>query len=90
MNTINQQRIEKMEKLLKESLTPSKLDIVDSSHLHAGHAGAKSGKGHFELHIVSNQFSGLAPLKRHQLIYQALGNMMTEDIHALSIKASSQ
>jgi len=88
MNSINQQRIERMMLLLNASLSPSKLSIIDNSHLHVGHAGAKTGMGHFELEIVSQKFSGLPSLKRHQLIYKALGDMMQTDIHALSIKAS--
>ena len=88
INQVNQQRIERMTELLNESLSPSHLSIIDNSHLHAGHAGAKTGLGHFELEITSQKFSGLAPLKRHQLVYNSLGDMMQTDIHALSIKAS--
>jgi len=89
MNSINQQRIERMTQLLKASLSPSHIAIIDNSHLHAGHAGAKTGLGHFELDIVSEMFAGLPTLKRHQLVYTSLGDMMQTDIHALSIKASS-
>ena len=88
MNSINQQRIERMTQLLEASLTPTHLSIIDNSHLHAGHAGAKTGMGHFELEIISQTFAGLPPLKRHQLVYDALADMMKTDIHALSIKAS--
>ena len=89
MKNINSKRIQQMEQLLNEALNPTELSIIDNSHLHAGHAGAKSGKGHFELFIVSDKFTGLTPLKRHQLVYDSLGDMMTEDIHALSIKANT-
>ena len=82
----NQQRIEKMKDLLTESLTPTFLEITDDSHLHAGHAGAKSGKGHFTVTIESQSFNDLSRLKQQQLVYQALGNMMQDDIHALVIK----
>ena len=85
---INQQRITRMKQLLEASLFPSELTIRDESHLHAGHAGAKSGKGHFDLVIKSEKFRGMLPLKRHQLVYQALGDMMQADIHALKISAS--
>ncbi|MEZ5444257.1 MAG: BolA family protein [Gammaproteobacteria bacterium] len=63
------------------------MDIVDESHLHAGHAGARSGRGHYRLRIVSRQFEGLLPLARHRAVYEALGEMMQTDIHALSIEA---
>ncbi|TQV87467.1 BolA family protein [Aliikangiella coralliicola] len=86
-NTIdNQQRIERMTDLLNQSLAPTKLEIIDDSHLHAGHAGAKSGKGHFTVIIQSGQFEGLGRVKQQQLVYQALGDMMQTDIHALVIK----
>ena len=82
----NQERIDKMKVLLTESLTPTFIEIGDDSHLHAGHAGAKSGKGHFTVTIESSCFNGLSRLKQQQLVYQALGEMMQNDIHALVIK----
>ncbi len=63
------------------------LDVTDESHLHAGHAGARDGRGHFRVHIVSNRFEGLARLARHRLVYQAVGDLMTTDIHALAVTA---
>lgn len=87
-NEINQQRINRMKALLETALSPSKLNIIDESHLHAGHAGAQTGKGHFNLTVKSDKFDGLLPLKRHQLVYQTLGDMMQTDIHALKINAS--
>jgi len=84
----NQLRIEEITKRLESSLSPSGLTVIDESHLHAGHAGAKTGKGHFAVTISSSQFEGLLPLRRHRLIYQALGNLMDTDIHAIRIKAS--
>ena len=82
----NQQRIEKMKSLLTQSLEPTQLEIIDDSHLHAGHAGAKSGKGHFTVIIQSLKFDTLSRLKQQQLVYQSLGNMMQQEIHALIIK----
>lgn len=82
----NQQRIQAMTEKLQSSLQPSYLDITDDSHLHAGHAGAQSGKGHFTLTIQSEKLNGLIKVKQHQLIYQTLGDMMQTDIHALSIQ----
>jgi len=86
MNDINQQRIERITQLLENALVPSELHLHDESHLHAGHAGAKSGKGHFSLSIKSERFQDLTPIKSHQLIYHSLGDMMQTDIHALRIK----
>lgn len=67
-------------------LEPQRLEIVDDSAKHAGHAGAKEG-GHYRLTIVSPRFAGCATMQRHRLIYEALGPMMRGEIHALSIKA---
>jgi BolA protein len=80
-------RIERMRSRLHEALRPTVMDVVDESHLHAGHAGARSGRGHYRLRIVSRQFEGLLPLARHRAVYEALGEMMQTDIHALSIEA---
>lgn len=68
-------------------LQPESLDIIDDSAKHAGHAGAASGGGHYQLTIVSKQFAGKPQVARHRLIYQALGDMMQRQIHALSITA---
>lgn len=69
------------------ALEPQSVDIVDDSALHAAHAGARSGGGHFRLTIVSARFAGLGTLARHRLIYQALGDLMNRQIHALAIEA---
>ena len=69
------------------SLKPEHIEIQDDSASHAGHAGAKSGGGHFFLTIVSDAFAGQATLARHRAIYDLLGDMMQKQIHALSIKA---
>lgn len=68
-------------------LQPESMDIVDDSAMHAGHAGAASGGGHFQLTIISKAFAGKPQVARHRLIYQALGDMMQRQIHALSITA---
>ncbi|NQY25731.1 MAG: BolA family transcriptional regulator [Piscirickettsiaceae bacterium] len=68
------------------ALEPSYLDIQDDSALHAGHAG-NTGGGHYTVTIVSEQFSGLALIKRHRLVYEAAKSLMNTDIHALSIRA---
>jgi len=83
----NQARIEMISARLHAALQPEELQIEDESHLHAGHAGAKEGKGHFRVLLRAYQFEGLPPLKRHRLVYEALGELMETDIHALSIEA---
>jgi BolA protein len=69
------------------TLEPAELELVDESHLHAGHAGARSGGRHYRLSIASDRFTGRRPMERHRLIYAALGDLMQRDIHALSITA---
>lgn len=68
-------------------LAPELIEVIDDSHLHAGHAGARSGGGHYSLSIVSAAFDGKNTVSRHRLIYDALGDMMRQDIHALAIQA---
>ena len=72
---------------LYHDLEADLVEVDDHSHLHAGHPGAASGGGHFEVLVISKIFEGLATLARHRLIYQSMGDAMTQDIHALSIKA---
>lgn len=86
---LNPERIQRMQALLNEAFAPSALTITDDSHKHAGHGGGAHGHGHFSLHIVSAAFAGMLPLARHRAIYAALGQMMVDDIHALSIKAEA-
>lgn len=81
-------RVAKIEALLNEAFSPSRLLIKDQSHLHAGHAGAEDGRGHYDVTIVAEAFAGQRPLARHRMIYDALGSLMETDIHALRIKAS--
>ena len=82
-------RVEKIKIRLGKALSPEKLEIADDSHLHKGHAGAASGAGHYSVVIVSDKFSGRNLVQRHQLVYQALSDMMPGEIHALSIRALS-
>jgi len=79
-------RIERITEKLNVALKPTALNIIDESHLHAGHAGAKGGLGHFRMTIASEHFEGLRALQKHRLVYDALGDMMKTDIHALSIE----
>ncbi|MCG6933683.1 MAG: BolA family transcriptional regulator [Gallionella sp.] len=70
-------------------LEPLHIEIIDESHKHAGHAGARGGGGHYVLHIVSARFAGNNTVARHRMIYSALGDMMKREIHALTIQASA-
>jgi BolA protein len=72
---------------LERRFTPTFLDIVDEGHLHAGHAGAADGRGHFRIKIMAAAFRGLAPLARHRLVYAAVADLLETDIHALAIDA---
>jgi BolA protein len=69
------------------TLEPVAIEITDDSAKHAGHAGAASGGGHFQLAIVSSRFAGCKTMERHRLVYDALGPLMRREIHALSISA---
>lgn len=82
-------RTERLERRLRDALQPALLSIVDDSHRHAGHAGAADGRGHFSVEIVSERFAGLPVVRRHRLVYQAVGDLMQTDIHALSIRAAT-
>ena len=83
------ERVDMIREKLTAALSPVQLDIIDESHLHAGHPGARSGGGHFNVTIVSNAFEGENLLARHRMVYDALGDAMKTDIHALSIKANT-
>jgi len=86
---VSRKRIAEIERFLREAFQPAHLLVKDQSHLHAGHEGAKDGRGHFDVTIVSNAFKGKRQLARHRLIYDALGTLMKTDIHALRIQAST-
>lgn len=68
-------------------LQPRRVELIDDSAKHAGHAGARSGGGHYRLLIVSESFCGKSTLARHRLVYDALGELMRSKIHALSIQS---
>jgi BolA protein len=72
---------------LQAAFTPQELLIKDQSHLHAGHEGAKDGRGHFDVTIVSDQFATANRVQRHRMVYDALSELLETDIHALQIKA---
>ena len=70
-----------------QCLQPTRVVVTDDSHKHAGHEGARDGRGHFSVVVVSEAFRGVAPLARHRQVYAAVGDLMETDIHALAIKA---
>ena len=72
---------------LEKKFQPTELLIKDQSQLHAGHEGAKEGKGHFDVTIVSQAFDGVNRVQRHRMVYAALSKLIETDIHALRIKA---
>jgi BolA protein len=80
-------RIAAIRARLEAAFAPAQIDIIDDSARHAGHAGARDGRGHFKVHIVSAAFAGMPPLARHRAVYTALGELMQTDIHALQIEA---
>lgn len=69
------------------ALAPTQLEISDDSHKHVGHEGARDGRGHFSVLIVSPRFAGMNAIGRHRAVYEAVGELMLTDIHALSIRA---
>ena len=82
------QRAQEIRRRLTEVFAPSRLEVVDQSHLHAGHAGAReTGGGHFQVTIVAAVFTGKTPIQRHRMVHDALRDMMPSHIHALSIRA---
>ncbi len=74
---------------LNEHFAPDELEVIDDSERHRGHPGARDGRGHFVVRIVSDHFAGLPRLARHRLVYAAIGELMRSDIHALNIEAIS-
>lgn len=86
---MTEERVAAIRRRLEENLDPVELEIIDESHLHRGHPGARDGRGHFRVRIVSDVFHGLPRLARHRRVYAAVGDLMKTDIHALNIEANS-
>ena len=80
-------RLDKIRTRLQAALTPLEIDIGDESAMHAGHAGAASGGGHYTVRIVSDRFEGIKLVMRHRLVYDSVHDMMHKEIHALAITA---
>jgi BolA family transcriptional regulator, general stress-responsive regulator len=77
--------VQEIRRRLESALHPLELEVLDEGYKHAGHAN--EGKGHFHVHIVSADFVGMLPIKRHRMVYAALEGLMDNGIHALSIDA---
>jgi BolA protein len=80
-------RVARIREILTREFAPTALDIEDQGHLHIGHAGARDGRGHFRVRIVSPAFAGQSPVVRHRAVYGALAEMLKTDIHALAVEA---
>lgn len=72
---------------LQQRFAPLELAVRDDSAQHAGHAGARDGRGHFTVRVVSKDFADHSRVERHRMVYAALGDLMQTDVHALSISA---
>ena len=83
---MSEARRARIEAKLRERLAATHVELLDESHLHAGHAGAASGAGHFRATIVSQQFAGLSRLEAQRLVYRALSDEMGDQIHALTMR----
>lgn len=86
---MSERRVERIRALLEAALAPERLEVIDESHLHVGHAGARDGRGHFRIRIGCSNFAGKPRIVRHRMVYAALGDMMETDIHALAIEEES-
>jgi BolA family transcriptional regulator, general stress-responsive regulator len=82
-------RVEAIRALLQAAFSPSELEVFDDSHLHIGHEGARDGRGHFRVRVISAAFADMNPVARHRAIYAVLDSLLQTDIHALSIQASA-
>lgn len=80
-------RADRIRDALGAAFATAEVGVVDDSARHAGHAGARDGRGHFNVEVVSPAFEGLGPIARHRAVYAALDALMATDIHALSIRA---
>ena len=76
----------RIEAKLREGFEAAFVEVIDESHLHAGHAGARSGGGHFRATIVSDRFEGLSSVEAQRLVYALLASEMGSEIHALSMR----
>jgi BolA family transcriptional regulator, general stress-responsive regulator len=83
------ERVEAIRRRLQAAFAPSALEVIDDSHHHISHEGARDGRGHFRVHVTSQAFAGMTRVAQHRAIYAALDDLMQTDIHALSIQVLS-
>jgi len=76
----------KIESRLNAELHPSYLEVLDDSGRHAGHAGARSGGGHYQVVVVAECFSGKSMIEQHRLVHEALRDLFPSEVHALALK----
>ena len=86
MPALASDRRTRIEARLREQLAAQHVDVIDESHLHAGHAGAAGGAGHYRALVVSPRFEGQSLIARQRLVYAALAGMMGGEIHALALR----
>jgi len=84
---VNATRLTEIRRVLEERFAPKELFVKDQSQLHAGHEGARDGRGHYDVTIVAEAFEGKNRIQRHRMVYDALNHLLQTDIHALRIKA---
>ena len=82
-------RVQAIEDALRDKLEAQHVEVIDQSSLHEGHLGAQSGGGHFQILVVSDRFRGLSRIAAQRVVYQALRDLMVNDIHALSMRTLS-
>jgi len=82
-------RVGTIRERLQRAFVPGRLEIRDDSALHAGHAGARDGAGHYAVTIRAEAFRGRTRIQRHRMVYEALADLMPKEIHALSIDAAA-
>jgi BolA protein len=87
---VTEDRVALIRQRLTAAFAPSEIEVLDESHLHKGHAGARDGRGHFRVRIVSEKFAGLPRLQRHRLVYDAVDDLMQSDIHAIAVAAVTE
>jgi len=83
----NEERVKLIRERLRDGLGAQAVEVQDDSHKHIGHEGAKDGRGHFSVAVVAAAFEAKSLVERHRMVYEAVGDLMETDIHALSIQA---
>lgn len=81
--------VKRIEEALTQAFSPTHLEIIDESHLHAGHEGAKAGGGHYVVHIVAEGFTEKSRIQKHRMVNDACKHLFPKTIHALSIQAKA-